>query len=76
MRSSTPFFRTICMHALLRGLPPLQLFADRPTNKQQLQVPFRLAPAYSRRVWRYLTSVVIPEWLAPAIVTQVSSTCR
>ena len=55
---------------LLRGLPPLQLFADRPTNKQQLQVPFRLAPAYSRRVWRYLTSVVIPEWLAPAIVTK------
>jgi hypothetical protein len=55
---------------LLRGLPPLELFADRPTNKQQLQVPFRMAPAYSRRVWRYLTSVVIPEWLAPVIVTK------
>jgi len=56
---------------LLRGLPPLELFADRPTNKQQLQVPFRFAPAYSRRVWRYLTSVVIPEWLAPAILTRL-----
>ncbi|MGH9257419.1 MAG: hypothetical protein ACRD3C_22895 [Vicinamibacterales bacterium] len=55
---------------LLRGLPPLELFADRPTNKQQLQVPFRLAPAYSRRVWRHLTSVVIPEYLAPAIVAK------
>jgi hypothetical protein len=55
---------------LLRGLPPLELFADRPTNKQQLQVPFRMAPAYSRRVWRHLTSVVIPEYVVPAVLTK------
>ncbi len=53
---------------LLRGLPPLELFADRPTNKQQLQVPFRLAPDYSRRVWRHLTSVVVPEYVVPAVI--------
>lgn len=55
---------------LLRGLPPLELFSDRPTNKQQLQVPFRLAPAYSRRVWRHLTSTVIPEYVVPAIIAK------
>ena len=55
---------------LLRGLPPVELFADRPTNKQQLQVPFRLGPAYSRRVWRYLTSTVIPECAVPAIIAK------
>ena len=55
---------------LLRGLPPLELFADRPTNKQQLQVPFRIAPAYSRRVWRHLTSVVIPEFVVPAVLAK------
>ena len=55
---------------LLRGLPPLELFADRPTNKQQLQVPFRLAPAYSRCVWRHLTSVVVPDWFVPAVIAK------
>lgn len=55
---------------LLRGLPPVELFADRPTNKQQLQVPFRMAPAYSRRVWRHLTSVVIPEGVVRAVLAK------
>lgn len=31
---------------LLKGLPPLELFSDRPVNKQQLTVPFGLAPIY------------------------------
>ena len=35
---------------LMDGLPPVELFADRPVNKQQLTVPFLLAPGYSRRV--------------------------
>src|SRR5687768_4826488 len=33
--------------SLIRGLPPVELFADKATNKQQLAVPFRLAPLYS-----------------------------
>jgi hypothetical protein len=52
----------------VKGLPPVELFADRPTNKQQLQVPFRLAPAYSRCVWHHLTRVVVPEYILPPIV--------
>ena len=57
-------------NSLLRGLPPLELFADRPINKQQLQVPFRFAPAYSRRVWHHLTSVVVPNWFVPAVIAK------
>ncbi|MSO30941.1 MAG: hypothetical protein EXQ48_08390 [Acidobacteria bacterium] len=53
---------------LLKGLPPIELFADRPVNKQQLAVPFRLAPAYSQRVWRFVTGVAVPEFIVPAIV--------
>lgn len=53
---------------LLKGLPPLELFADRPVNKQQLTVPFRLAPAYSQRVWRFVTGVAVPKFIVPAIV--------
>lgn len=54
--------------SLMRGLPPLELFSDRPVNKQYLQVPFGLAPAYSQRVWRYMAAVVVPEFILPAIV--------
>ena len=54
--------------ALIRGLPPLELFSDRPVNKQQLTVPFKLAPVYSYRVWRFMTAVVVPEFLMPAVV--------
>jgi hypothetical protein len=58
---------------LLRGLPPIELFSDRPTNKQQLQVPFRLAPEYSRRVWRYVTSVVVPNFIVPNAIAKFRS---
>ena len=53
---------------LMAGLPPVELFADRPVNKQQLTVPFLLAPAYSRRVWRFVTDVVARECIVPATV--------
>lgn len=54
--------------ALLRGIPPEELFGDRPFNKQHLTVPFALAPRYSRRVWKYMSSVVLKEALQPALV--------
>jgi hypothetical protein len=54
--------------AAIRGLPPVELFSDRPVNKQQLKVPLRFAPAYSRRVWRFLTDVIIPDFVMPAVV--------
>ncbi len=54
--------------SLIRGLPPIELFGGRPTNKQQLTVPFTLAPTYSQRVWRYLTTVVVPDFIVPAVI--------
>ena len=44
--------------ALVRGIPPAPLFEDEPDNRQQLAVPFTLAPAYSRRVWSFMSDVV------------------
>jgi hypothetical protein len=53
---------------VIRGIPPVEVFSDRPVNKQQLTVPFSLAPNYSQHVWRFLTSVVIPDMIEPAVV--------
>ena len=55
-------------NALIRGLPPIDLFADRAVNKQQLTVPFGLAPRYGQRVWGFMAYVVAPEIIAPAMV--------
>jgi hypothetical protein len=54
--------------ALVRGLPPAELFADRPVNKQQLTVPFDVAPRYSRRVWAFMADTVAAEIVAPAML--------
>ncbi len=54
--------------AVIRSLPPVELFSDRPVNKQQLTVPFKLAPAYSRKAWRFITAVVVPQFMMPAVV--------
>lgn len=40
--------------ALLRGIPPTELFGDKTRNKQHVNVPLTVAPAYSRRVWNFL----------------------
>ena len=52
---------------LLRGIPPVELFMSRP-GKQNLPVPFTLAPAYSNRVWGFMANVLVPQVIAPAIV--------
>jgi hypothetical protein len=54
--------------ALLKGIPPAELFSDRPANKQQLTVPFAFAPAYSRTIWRFVTTVVVPDWLMAPLI--------
>ena len=54
--------------AVLKGLPPVELFNDRPFNKQQLTVPFGLAPTYAQRVWTYLADVAVPDFIVPAVV--------
>jgi hypothetical protein len=54
--------------ALVRGLPPVELFNDRLPNKRQLTVPFRLAPSYSCRVWAYMARTVVPQVLMPVLL--------
>jgi hypothetical protein len=54
--------------ALIRGLPPVELFYDRPPNERQLAVPFRIAPAYARRVWTYMAHTVVGRMLTPALL--------
>ena len=54
--------------AIIRGLPPAELFGDKPVNKQQLKVPFDFAPGYARRVWRFVADVVAPQFITPALV--------
>jgi hypothetical protein len=53
---------------LLRAIPPVELFADRPLNKQHLTVPLTVAPAFSRRVWKYMAHVVTKAAFQPALV--------
>lgn len=59
--------------ALIRGLPPAELFADRAVNKQQLAVPFDVAPRYGRRVWAFMAERVVPEAIAPAMIEKFAS---
>jgi hypothetical protein len=54
--------------ALIRGIPPCELFADRPRNKQQLKVPLAYGPAYSRAVWKFLVDVALERSFLPAVV--------
>ena len=54
--------------ALVRGIPPEELFADKPPNKQQLKVPLAYGPAYSRAVWKFLVDVALERSFQPAIV--------
>jgi hypothetical protein len=62
--------------ALVRGLPPSELFADRPKNKQQLTVPFDFGSEYSQRVWHYMARMVGPEFIMPAIAERFRSPMR
>jgi hypothetical protein len=54
--------------ALIAALPPAELFADRPVNKQQLTVPLELAPRYSMEVWRHMAKVVAEGIIRPTML--------
>ena len=54
--------------ALVKGLPPPELFADRPINKRRMVVPFDWAPQYGTRVWDFLVQQVLDSVIAPALV--------
>ena len=54
--------------ALITGLPPAELFHERRPNKRQMLVPFELAPAYSRRVWDFMSRTILPTMIVPEMV--------
>ena len=41
--------------ALIMGIPPVELFEHKPMGKQHMDVPFSMAPLYSRRVWTHMS---------------------
>jgi hypothetical protein len=58
-----PFYR-----ALMAGLPPVELFADRPPNSQQLTVPLHFAPDFCRRIWQFMAETVVTQMMMPGLV--------
>lgn len=54
--------------ALLKGVPPPELFADRPLNKRRLVVPFEWSHQYGARVWNFLVQEVLDRVVAPVLV--------
>src|SRR5262245_55473436 len=45
--------------ALIRGIPPYELFADKPRNKQQLKVPLMYGPGYTRASGKFRGDVAL-----------------
>ncbi len=56
---------------LVRGIPAPELFDRKSAGKEHLAVPFALAPAYSRRAWRYMAETIVPEMIAPRVIEKV-----
>jgi hypothetical protein len=56
--------------SLLTGLPPVELFEHKPIGKQHLDLPFDMAPLYSRRVWRFMCSEMVPNVIATALTAK------
>ena len=54
--------------SLLTGLPPTELYGDRDVNRQQLTVPFDLAPRYGHLVWKFMAESVVDRILRPLIL--------
>lgn len=53
--------------ALVRSVPPPVFFADREERRQRLMVPFEIAPDFSQRVWRFVSSRVVSGALSRAL---------
>jgi hypothetical protein len=56
--------------AIIAGLPPVELFADRPVNKQQLTVPLEMAPRFSTEVWRHMAKTVAEGIIRPTVLAK------
>ena len=58
---------------LLAALPPRVFFEHMKVNRQDLSVPFELAPRYHREVWATFQRHVITEGLQPALAAKFRS---
>lgn len=61
---------------MIDALPPSVFFADRNQSRQQLAVPFHVAPAYSRRVWQCIANEVVTGMVGPALTERMRPTIR
>lgn len=58
----TDVYRTI-----IRAIPTPVFFADRENRRQQLPVPFPIAPAFSQAVWRFVAQEIVGRILHDAL---------
>ncbi|MBM3819253.1 MAG: hypothetical protein FJW14_09610 [Acidimicrobiia bacterium] len=56
--------------ALIRGLPPVELFGSAADAKPQLTVPFSVGPIFSRRIWKYFVTDVVPRMMQEELVAK------
>jgi hypothetical protein len=61
--------------ALLRGIPPIELFEEKAPNKPYVNVPLTIAPGYSRRVWNFMVYVV-QRTLQPLVIDKFRDPLR
>ena len=64
------FFPRWFYDMVIAALPAPVFFPDRRPNKQQMRVPFPVAPRYSRLVWQYVADLV-DEVCGPAIIKRL-----
>jgi hypothetical protein len=59
--------------ALLMGIPPTEMFESKPMGKQHMDVPFPMAPLFSRRIWRFMATEILPNVVGPAVLAKFRS---
>jgi hypothetical protein len=59
--------------ALLMGIPPTVMFERKPAGKQHMDVPFPMAPLFSRRIWRFMATEILPNVVGPAVLAKFRS---
>lgn len=60
----------VLYEALVMGLPPLEQFEGKPVGKQHMDVPFSLAPLFSRRIWRYMATEMVPKAIGTSLLAK------
>ena len=56
---------------IIRAIPPAVFFAHRDQSRQQLPVPFKIAPAYSHQMWRFVARDIVSGMLERALTERL-----